>query len=143
MDKHDRPYKCLAKGCEKLQGFTYSGGLLRHEREIHKLHCRTKEVLFCPFTECKRSSGAGFTRKENLAEHIRRVHRRKTTSADMHGLSFRHDTIEYSEFVKSSVSPYVHTEEYPEGEEPTLKRKRVADLVPSDSGDEDISAEIN
>ena len=32
MDKHDRPYKCMEPGCDKIQGFTYSGGLLRHER---------------------------------------------------------------------------------------------------------------
>jgi hypothetical protein len=38
MDKHDRPYKCPADGCEKLPGFTYSGGLLRHEREVHGKH---------------------------------------------------------------------------------------------------------
>lgn len=38
MDKHDRPYKCPAEGCEKLPGFTYSGGLLRHEREVHNKH---------------------------------------------------------------------------------------------------------
>ncbi|KAJ4356619.1 uncharacterized protein N0V89_004655 [Didymosphaeria variabile] len=83
MDKHDRPYKCNVKGCEKLQGFTYSGGLLRHEREVHKMHGGTRKSLFCPFADCKRSSGSGFTRKENLAEHIRRVHRRTSMSADL------------------------------------------------------------
>jgi hypothetical protein len=82
MDKHDRPYKCTAPGCEKLQGFTYSGGLLRHEREVHKMHGGTKKPLFCPHSDCKRSSGAGFTRRENLAEHIRRVHRTSTGSTD-------------------------------------------------------------
>jgi len=86
MDEHDRPYKCQARGCEMLQGFTYSGGLLRHEREVHKLHGRTKKSLFCPHSDCKRSSGSGFTRKENLAEHIRRVHRRVSASSDT-GLS--------------------------------------------------------
>ncbi|KAL2353661.1 hypothetical protein BJ546DRAFT_846016, partial [Cryomyces antarcticus] len=75
MDKHDRPYKCTEQGCEKLQGFTYSGGLLRHEREVHKMHGGAKEPLMCPYLDCKRSSGQGFTRKENLNEHIRRVHR--------------------------------------------------------------------
>ncbi|KAF2452642.1 hypothetical protein BDY21DRAFT_294385 [Lineolata rhizophorae] len=75
MDKHERPYHCSQKGCEKLQGFTYSGGLLRHEREVHKMH-GTNKALFCKFPDCKRSSGVGFTRKENLQEHIRRVHRR-------------------------------------------------------------------
>jgi len=91
MDKHDRPYKCTVSGCEKLRGFTYSGGLLRHEREVHKMHGGTKKSLFCPFSDCKRSSGSGFTRKENLAEHIRRVHRRTSMSADMHGLVIRND----------------------------------------------------
>ena len=76
MDKHDRPYKCPYPQCSKLQGFTYSGGLLRHEREVHKKHGGPRESLMCPFKDCKRSTGAGFTRKENLNEHLRRVHRR-------------------------------------------------------------------
>ncbi|KAF2489479.1 hypothetical protein BU16DRAFT_423610, partial [Lophium mytilinum] len=75
MDKHDRPYKCTIAGCENLRGYTYSGGLLRHEREVHRMHGGSRKSLFCPFADCKRSSGQGFTRKENLAEHIRRVHR--------------------------------------------------------------------
>lgn len=84
MDKHDRPYKCNVKGCEKLQGFTYAGGLLRHEREVHKMHDGTKRTLFCPFPDCKRNSGSGFSRKDNLAEHIRRIHPRTSMSADTH-----------------------------------------------------------
>ncbi|KAF2238059.1 hypothetical protein EV356DRAFT_335342 [Viridothelium virens] len=76
MDKHDRPYKCSYPQCSKLQGFTYSGGLLRHEREVHKKHGGPRESLMCPYKDCKRSTGAGFTRKENLNEHLRRVHRR-------------------------------------------------------------------
>jgi hypothetical protein len=78
MDKHERPYKCPAPGCEKLQGFTYSGGLLRHQREVHKMHGGTKEALYCPYANCKRNTGTGFTRKENRDEHVRRVHRRST-----------------------------------------------------------------
>lgn len=78
MDKHERPYKCEELGCEKLLGFTYSGGLLRHQREVHKMHGGTKEPLYCPFPNCKRNQGTGFTRKENRDEHIRRVHRRAT-----------------------------------------------------------------
>src|ERR1700761_266963 len=83
MDKHERPYKCDAPGCEKLQGFTYSGGLLRHQREVHKMHGGTKEPLHCPFENCKRAGGQGFTRKENLQEHIRRVHRRNTDGMEL------------------------------------------------------------
>ena len=87
MDKHDRPYKCTAPGCEKLLGFTYSGGLLRHEREVHKMHGGTKAPLFCPYAGCKRSSGDGFTRRENLSEHIRRVHQRTTVTPVNSGAS--------------------------------------------------------
>ncbi len=74
MDKHDRPYKCAAEGCEKLPGFTYSGGLLRHEREVHGKHGGPKNSFYCPHLNCKRHSGKGFSRQENLNEHLRRVH---------------------------------------------------------------------
>ncbi|KAF1815709.1 hypothetical protein P152DRAFT_446746 [Eremomyces bilateralis CBS 781.70] len=80
MDKHERPYKCRETGCEKLQGFTYSGGLLRHQREVHKLHGGTKITIYCPEPACKRHHGPPFTRKENLQEHLRRVHRRESGS---------------------------------------------------------------
>ncbi|MCJ1398109.1 hypothetical protein MMC11_001306 [Xylographa trunciseda] len=75
MDTHTRPYVCREPGCEKILGFTYSGGLLRHEREVHKQHGGPKAPRMCPHRDCKRSSGTGFSRKENLNEHLRRVHR--------------------------------------------------------------------
>jgi hypothetical protein len=75
MDKHERPYKCERAQCAKLLGFTYSGGLLRHEREVHGLHGGPKEQLFCPIKHCKRHMEQGFTRRENLQEHMRRVHK--------------------------------------------------------------------
>ncbi|KAJ5471989.1 hypothetical protein N7539_008558 [Penicillium diatomitis] len=74
MDKHDRPYKCYEPGCDKIQGLTYSGGLLHHQREVHKKNNDTKEPLMCPYTDCNRSTGNGFTRRENLREHLRRRH---------------------------------------------------------------------
>lgn len=83
MDKHDRPYRCPVKGCEKMLGFTYSGGLLRHAREVHNDHGGPKNLLFCPHPNCKRHIGKGFTRLENLNEHLRRCH----TSGDDDGLS--------------------------------------------------------
>lgn len=81
MDKHDRPYRCAHDQCAKLQGFTYSGGLLRHEREVHGKHGGPKAQLMCPYDDCKRHTGKGFTRKENLNEHIRRVHETKTQAS--------------------------------------------------------------
>ncbi|OTB09265.1 hypothetical protein M426DRAFT_135405 [Hypoxylon sp. CI-4A] len=74
MDKHDRPYKCLEPGCEKLSGFTYSGGLTRHEKEVHGKRGGSKNKLFCPHGNCKRHEGKFFTRMENLNEHLRRCH---------------------------------------------------------------------
>ena len=145
MDKHDRPYKCLVKGCEKLQGFTYSGGLLRHEREVHKLHGGTKKSLFCPFADCKRSSGTGFTRKENLAEHIRRVHRRTSMSADMHGLVIQRNNMEASPSAESRVtseSPYNRAVDYRDDDEMTLKRKRESESGFSDHGHDKMRDEI-
>lgn len=80
MDKHERPYICTVRGCEKVQGFTYSGGLLRHEREVHGKHGGPKKAFRCPHENCKRSSGKGFSRMENLQEHLRRVHTGATTA---------------------------------------------------------------
>lgn len=74
MDKHERPYVCEEPECEN-RGFTYSGGLTRHQREVHRQHGGPKASCMCPFPDCKRHVGIGFSRKENLAEHVRRVHR--------------------------------------------------------------------
>ncbi|KAF7712897.1 Zinc finger C2H2 type domain-containing protein [Penicillium ucsense] len=75
MDKHDRPFRCHEPGCNRGQGFTYSGGLLRHQREVHKKYTNAITPIVCPYTDCNRSSGNGFTRRENLREHLRRRHR--------------------------------------------------------------------
>ena len=75
MDKHERPYVCEEPECDNVRGFTYSGGLLRHQREVHRKHGGPKASCMCPYPDCKRHVGAGFSRKENLAEHLRRVHR--------------------------------------------------------------------
>lgn len=75
MNKHERPFQCSEPACAELKGFTYQGGLLRHEREVHGKSGGPKEVLNCPIPYCKRHTGPGFTRRENLNEHIRRLHR--------------------------------------------------------------------
>jgi hypothetical protein len=74
MDKHERPYKCEEPGCDKVQGFTYSGGLLRHQREVHKKNNSPGRELYCQFPNCNRSNSRPFTRQENLSEHVRRRH---------------------------------------------------------------------
>jgi hypothetical protein len=119
MDKHERPYKCEASECEKLQGFTYSGGLLRHQREVHKMHGGSKEPLFCPFENCKRSSGSGFTRKENLHEHMRRAHRSETNESEVHNrLKRGSGAVDLSDAV--GVSPDSNSEKRPRLEQTSI-----------------------
>ncbi|KAF2809165.1 uncharacterized protein BDZ99DRAFT_521611 [Mytilinidion resinicola] len=140
MDKHDRPYKCSVAGCEKLQGFTYSGGLLRHEREVHKMHGGTKKALFCPFPDCKRSSGQGFTRKENLAEHKRRVHRLMSGSSDL-GPALKADVGER----ENVESPEELREEETQLESDLYvsRKRKHSEVVPADVDDAaDLNAEV-
>ena len=76
MDKHIRPYVCEEPECRsKRLGFTYSGGLTRHQKEVHGRLGGAKGKCWCPHVGCKRNTGAGFSRKENLTEHLRRVHK--------------------------------------------------------------------
>jgi len=82
MDKHERPYRCERDGCEKLPGFTYSGGLVRHEKEVHSMHGGPKETLRCPHQSCNRHRGKAFSRQENLSGHLRRVHQNATSPPD-------------------------------------------------------------
>lgn len=106
MDKHERPYKCNEPTCEQNPGFTYSGGLLRHMREVHKKGVGpTRRPLYCPHANCIRSTGEGFTRRENLEEHLRRRH------------SY---TGHYSPPPQSSDSNHEET-----GEQPRKRRKTV------------------
>ena len=146
MDKHDRPYKCNVKGCEKLQGFTYNGGLLRHQREIHKMHGGPKQSLFCPFQDCKRSSGAGFTRKGNLAEHIHHVHRKTSILADMDGLTIQRDMVRRE--MEGSPTAESRASESPcnrprKEEDLSLKRKQIeSDSGASDRGNDEMRSEI-
>ena len=148
MDKHERPYKCTVKGCEKLQGFTYSGGLSRHEREVHKMHGGTKKSLFCPFTDCKRSSGSGFTRNENLAEHIRRAHRR-SISADLGSLVIprpldaREESTTEIHLASDPAYRRIDKEQEESGVLNSTKRKRISAAGMSDKLDRiDLRAEV-
>lgn len=125
MDKHTRPYVCEEIGCEKIQGFTYSGGLHRHQREVHYQHGGPKASCLCPHRDCKRSLiGRGFTRKENLVEHLRRVHR-----GDV-------DEPAVPSHPVSSVIPGVFSSTSPNAAQFSRKRKKVAlDGVEADSND--------
>jgi hypothetical protein len=72
MDVHGRPYKCRHKGCAKLLGFTYPGGLSSHEKEVHSVGREgVTDKYKCPAPGCLKTC----SRKENINEHVRRVHK--------------------------------------------------------------------
>jgi hypothetical protein len=85
MDKHERPYRCTIDGCDHAQGFTSKGDLSRHERIVHKLRSAQGSLLFCDEPDCARGPGggtnAGFSRKDNLADHMLRKHGRTSTAS--------------------------------------------------------------
>lgn len=136
MDKHDRPYRCPHPSCAKLQGFTYSGGLLRHEREVHGKHGGPKTQMMCPHEDCKRHSGKGFTRKENLNEHIRRVHQSK----DYQSQTTPHkreatDAFSGADEIETPASDDVDRDEHIDR---ALKRRRVDPEIATSRAFEDV-----
>jgi hypothetical protein len=151
MDKHDRPYRCSHAACAKLQGFTYSGGLLRHEREVHGKHGGPKSQMMCPYADCKRHSGKGFTRKENLNEHIRRVHENKPQQASQSEVfkSELQQAAQGAEQITELMELPPHSQVYhdptpdePEQPPPQLGKRKRPEADPSESVDpEDLREE--
>ena len=76
----------------------------------------------CPYPDCKRHVGVGFSRKENLAEHLRRVHR--DADAD-------HTQNEGSENVQDTS-----------GASRTGRKRRRAVPDDDDDGEEDLQQEV-
>lgn len=69
-----KTFLCEHPDCEDLGGFAYSGGLLRHQRVVHREHSEPKPPFMCSYARCTYHSGLGFSSKENLHEHLRRSH---------------------------------------------------------------------
>lgn len=75
VDTHLKPYRCKFKSCEEAQ-FASSTILLRHEKEAHAMHGHGENPYLCPHEGCGRSiPGNGFTRRWNLRDHVRRIHK--------------------------------------------------------------------
>lgn len=68
MDRHNRPYRCEEVGCHVTRGFGSKGELTRHINSVHE-----KRVRQCPEPGCSYSC----PRKDNLQEHITRIHRNR------------------------------------------------------------------
>ncbi|KAE8447414.1 hypothetical protein EG329_010828 [Mollisiaceae sp. DMI_Dod_QoI] len=75
MDKHLRPYKCPVPNC-MVNNFATSGDLKRHHREVHG-----NPSFVCPNTSCKRHR-KGFSRRDNLVQHMKRTHNQDEQDVD-------------------------------------------------------------
>ncbi|MCJ1385575.1 hypothetical protein MMC17_008698 [Xylographa soralifera] len=148
----ERSHVCTAPVCVLLPGFTSKGDLVRHQREIHENG--GSKAFFCPHRECKRSAGTPFKRRENLKEHLRRVHMGVAAAVDK-----KDDFDEPATLVRVSNSPHFDLSQSLELEKPSdtlplsMKRRKrrpepespVSDLAPSrhdDSVDEDLEAQL-
>ena len=71
LKESDRPHKCAT--CN--QGFLYPKDLHRHEKTHVKSGADNQMVFYCEIAGCKFGPGGqGFSRKDNLVRHMRRMH---------------------------------------------------------------------
>ena len=114
-----------------MRGFTYAGGLVRHEREVHGKHGGAKEIFHCPYNTCKRHSGEGFKRQDNLREHLKRMHHveEEVDSGHEEGADVKtqhqDDESEDGEIRERHVGPLRTLHTLPRASfDPTISRKR-------------------
>ena len=68
-------------GCTHQRSFNRKADLERHQREVHDSQSNRNDFL-CTHPGCKRSLlGKGFSRKENLADHLKRIHKNTELNA--------------------------------------------------------------
>jgi len=79
----------------------------------------------CPHPDCKRYNGKGFTRRENLNEHIRRLHQDKDPSQLQRTRSKR-DAAEAFSGAEEGETPVSEDLLHDEQVSPDLKRRRYA-----------------
>ena len=83
----------------------------------------------CPHSDCKRSTGTGFSRKENLNEHLRRVHRGVGIDAS--------DALGEPAAPTSATGPELPRPQNPETLEPVQgRRKRTREVDADEEGEE-------
>lgn len=119
-DKHNHPYVCSHRSCNR-KNFSNNSGLGRHKREVH-----SSQNFTCPIRSCDRSK-KGFHRRHNLRQHQQRVHGFRSSNSP------RAPTInseEFSESEESTPSPPYEIEA--EGASQGIK---VTDAMPTSRED--------
>ena len=77
-----KPYHCKKKECSEL-AFSSNAVLERHELESHGTHGHGDKPYRCKVRDCRRSQlDQGFTRRQNLRDHMKRVHGMESSDSD-------------------------------------------------------------
>ena len=143
-----RPHICPIVGCENRPGFTTKGDMDRHRREVHENG--GSKTFPCPHRGCNRGVHKPFKRKENLKEHIRRVHQHEHAPVESSNTQYTLPTLE----VQCSVSGSSSSRSLGlEDELPSLpmgRRKRrlveehdATHMMPDTNATEDSDASLN
>ena len=99
----DQPYLCQYSHCERSRpgnGFPGRFNLFHHMKRVHDHKESPDTMLMCPYDDCKQHTRNGFTRKENLNEHISRCH-----SQDVRGSFEEFSDLGYTPNQMRNVTP--------------------------------------
>ncbi|KAF8426232.1 hypothetical protein EV426DRAFT_530714 [Tirmania nivea] len=69
--KHQKLHKCRISGCSRVEGFTTPNDRDRHEKSVHK----TPGMYFRCMDESCASYMKTFARRDNLKDHLKRMHK--------------------------------------------------------------------
>ena len=128
IDRHQRPYVCENPECKSLRGFTYKGGLHRHQREVHQTETGLRGMFYCSAPGCKRHTH-GFPRRENMEEHVRRIHKKKQPTTSPDGLRSEDSTEHQHNKRKRCTSDSEEAESETDVEELRREVKRLKEEV--------------
>jgi hypothetical protein len=83
MLKHSKPFKCNVPGCKRIEGFTTSNDLERHQKSIHRKDIDKKSYQ-CAVENCRNKEKI-WPRLDNFKQHVERMHK----DEDVHDLVTR------------------------------------------------------
>ncbi|KAF8455713.1 hypothetical protein BGX38DRAFT_1166333 [Terfezia claveryi] len=77
--KHQKLHRCRISGCSRVEGFTTPNDRDRHEKSVHK----TPGMYFRCMDESCASYMKTFARRDNLKDHLKRMHKMPQDMDDM------------------------------------------------------------
>ncbi|KAI1466016.1 uncharacterized protein F4812DRAFT_93419 [Daldinia caldariorum] len=72
--RHDKPFKCIVKGCTRREGFSTPNDLDRHKRSLHPGEDAVGDRYRCQVGPCANKDKI-WPRADNFRAHMKRVHK--------------------------------------------------------------------